>query len=44
MVYAQRFMTRIQAEGRLLTRCLPLTSAALITLSGVVLVVQALWR
>ena len=42
MVYAQRFMARCQGEGRLLTRWLPLTSAALITLSGVVLVVQAL--
>ena len=42
MVYAQRFMARFQGEGRLFTRWLPLTSAALITLSGVVLVVQAL--
>jgi ABC-type nickel/cobalt efflux system permease component RcnA len=42
MVYAQRFMTHFQGEGRLLTRWLPLTSAALITLSGVVLMGQAL--
>ena len=42
MVYAQRFMTRFQGDGQLLTRWLPLTSAALITLSGMVLVVQAL--
>jgi len=42
MVYAQRFMARFQGEGRLLRRWLPLASAALITLSGMVLVVQAL--
>jgi ABC-type nickel/cobalt efflux system permease component RcnA len=42
MVYAQRFMARLQGERQLFTQWLPLTSAALITLSGVVLVVQAL--
>lgn len=42
MVYAQRFMACFQGEGRLLSRWLPLTSATLITLSGVALVVQAL--
>ena len=42
MVYAQRLLARFQGEGRLLTRWLPLVSAMLITLSGVVLIVQAL--
>jgi ABC-type nickel/cobalt efflux system permease component RcnA len=42
MVYAQRWMARFQGDGPLLTRGLPLISAALITLSGLVLVVQAL--
>jgi ABC-type nickel/cobalt efflux system permease component RcnA len=42
MVYAQRFMVRFQGDGWLLTRWLPLASAALITLSGMILVVQAL--
>jgi len=42
MVYARRLIARFQGEGPLFTRWLPLTSAALITLSGVVLVVQAL--
>jgi ABC-type nickel/cobalt efflux system permease component RcnA len=42
MVYAQRCMARFQGDGQLLTRWLPLTSAVLITLSGMVLVVQAL--
>lgn len=42
MVYARRFMTRFQSEGRLMTRWLPLTSAAVITLFGVVIAGQAL--
>jgi nickel/cobalt exporter len=42
MVYAQRFMARFHGDGALLTRWLPLTSAAMITLFGVVIAVQAL--
>ena len=43
MVYARRFMARFDGgEGRVITRWLPLTSAAVITLSGVVVAVQAL--
>jgi ABC-type nickel/cobalt efflux system permease component RcnA len=42
MVYARRFMSRFQGEGRLITRWLPLTSAAVIALSGVVIAAQAL--
>lgn len=42
MVYAQRFMSRCQGEGHLITRWLPLTSAALITVFGVVMIGQAL--
>jgi nickel/cobalt exporter len=42
MVYARQFMARFQGEGRLITRWLPLTSAAVIALSGVVIAAQAL--
>jgi ABC-type nickel/cobalt efflux system permease component RcnA len=42
MVYASRFMTRFQGEGALMTRWLPLTSAAIISVFGLVMVVQAL--
>ena len=42
MVYAQRFMARFQGEGPLITHWLPLTSAALITVLGVAMVVQTL--
>ena len=42
MVSARQVLARLQGEGRLLTRWLPLTSAALITLFGVVMIVQAL--
>ncbi len=42
MVYARRFMSRFAGEGPLITRWLPLTSAAVITLFGVGLAVQAL--
>ena len=41
MVYAQRFMSRFQGEGAVITRWLPLTSAAVITAFGVAIVVQA---
>jgi ABC-type nickel/cobalt efflux system permease component RcnA len=42
MVYARRFMSRFHGDGPLITRWLPLTSAAVITLSGVVIALQAL--
>jgi ABC-type nickel/cobalt efflux system permease component RcnA len=42
MVYARRFMSRFQGEGRLVTRWLPLTSAAVITLFGIAIAVQSL--
>jgi ABC-type nickel/cobalt efflux system permease component RcnA len=42
MVYARRFMSRFREEGPLLTRWLPLTSAAVVTLFGVTMTVQAL--
>jgi ABC-type nickel/cobalt efflux system permease component RcnA len=42
MVYARRFMSRFQAEGPLITRWLPLTSSAVITLLGVAIAMQAL--
>jgi nickel/cobalt exporter len=42
MVYARRFMSRFQGEGPLITRWLPLTSAAVIALSGMVIAAQAL--
>jgi ABC-type nickel/cobalt efflux system permease component RcnA len=42
MVYARRFMSRVQGNGPLVTRWLPLTSAAVITLLGMVIAVQAL--
>ena len=41
MVYARRFMSRWEGEGPLITRWLPLTSAALITVLGVGIAVQA---
>jgi hypothetical protein len=37
-------MSRCQGEGHLITRWLPLTSAALITVFGVVMIGQALGR
>jgi ABC-type nickel/cobalt efflux system permease component RcnA len=40
MIYAQRFMARFQGEGTLMTRWLPLTSAALITVLGVGMIVK----
>jgi ABC-type nickel/cobalt efflux system permease component RcnA len=42
MVYARRFMSRFQGEGLLITRWLPLTSAATITVLGMAMVIQAL--
>ena len=42
MVYARQFMARFQGEGPLITRWLPLTSAAAVTVFGVVMTLQAL--
>jgi ABC-type nickel/cobalt efflux system permease component RcnA len=42
MVYAQRFMAHFHGEGRLITRWLPLTSAVMITVFGMVIAAQAL--
>jgi len=42
MVYARQFMSRFQANHRLITHWLPLTSSAFILLFGVALTVQAL--
>ena len=42
MVYARRFMSCFRGEGLLITRWLPLTSAAIITLLGMAMVMQAL--
>jgi nickel/cobalt transporter (NicO) family protein len=42
MVSARQVMARFQGEGRLMTRWLPLTSAAMITVFGVAMIVQTL--
>jgi nickel/cobalt exporter len=42
MVYAHRLMTRFQGDGMLITRWLPLTSAAVMTVFGMAIAVQAL--
>jgi ABC-type nickel/cobalt efflux system permease component RcnA len=42
VVSARRFVLRVHGEGRLITRWLPLTSAAVITLAGVAMTVRAL--
>jgi ABC-type nickel/cobalt efflux system permease component RcnA len=42
MVYAQHLMAQVQADGRLMTRWLPLTSAAVMTMFGITIAVQAL--
>lgn len=42
MVYAGRFMSRAQGDGLLVTRWLPLGSAAVITLLGVGIAIQSL--
>jgi ABC-type nickel/cobalt efflux system permease component RcnA len=42
MVYAHRLMTKLQGDGLLMTRWLPLTSATVMTLFGLAIAVQAL--
>jgi len=42
MVSARHVLARFQGEGRLLTRWLPLTSAAVMTVCGMAMIVQAL--
>ena len=42
MVCAQRFMRRFQGDGVLISRWLPLTSAAVMAVFGVAIAVQAL--
>lgn len=42
MVYARRLMAGIRGEGPMVTRWLPLTSSAIITVVGVAVAVQAL--
>ncbi len=42
MVYARRFMARVHGDGRIVGRWLPLTSAAVITVLGVTIAIQAL--
>jgi ABC-type nickel/cobalt efflux system permease component RcnA len=42
MVYARRLMARFQGEGRVLTRWLPLTSSAVMTVLGLAIAGQAL--
>jgi nickel/cobalt exporter len=42
MVHAQRLMARLQGDGVLINRWLPLTSAAVMTLFGMAIAVQAL--
>jgi nickel/cobalt exporter len=42
VVYARRLMARVHGEGRLITRWLPLTSAAVITVVGAAMTVRAL--
>jgi ABC-type nickel/cobalt efflux system permease component RcnA len=42
MVYAGRFMSRLQGDGPLMTRWLPLGSAAVITVLGVAIALQSL--
>ena len=42
MVYARRFMTRLQIDGPLTRRWLPVASSAFITVLGLILAVQAL--
>ena len=41
MVYARRLMARVEADGPLITRWLPLTSSAVITVLGIAIAVQA---
>jgi ABC-type nickel/cobalt efflux system permease component RcnA len=42
MVYARRLMARFQGEGRMVTRWLPLTSSAVMTVLGLAIAGQAL--
>jgi ABC-type nickel/cobalt efflux system permease component RcnA len=42
MVYARRFMTRLQFDGQLTRRWLPAASSAFITVLGLILAIQAL--
>lgn len=42
MVYAGRFMSRLRGEGPLITRWLPLGSAAVVTVLGVAIALQSL--
>ena len=42
IVYARRLMARVGGDGLLLTRWLPLTSAAVVTLLGVAIALQAM--
>ena len=42
MVYARRLMARVHGDGPLVTRWLPLTSSAVITILGVAIAAQAL--
>ena len=42
MVYARRLMARVQGDGPLIRRWLPLTSSAVITVLGVAIAAQAL--
>jgi nickel/cobalt exporter len=42
VVSARRLMARVHGDGRLITRWLPLTSAAVITLVGAAMTVRAL--
>lgn len=42
MVYAGKLMARLHADGPLITRWLPLTSSAVMTILGVAIAVQAL--
>jgi ABC-type nickel/cobalt efflux system permease component RcnA len=42
MVYARRFMARVQGDGPLIRRWLPLASAGVIMILGVSIAVQAL--
>jgi ABC-type nickel/cobalt efflux system permease component RcnA len=41
MVYARRLMTRVQGDGALVIRWLPLTSSAVITIVGLAIMIQA---
>ena len=42
VIHARRILLRASGEGRMVTRWLPLTSAALITLVGVAMTIRAL--